>query len=178
VSDKQVPGRPRRPETRSDAGGRVFAGETGLAESTTGPRVAGPPVVRPPPRPPGAPRPPRGHEPPPAPRKPDADVAGSRYFTGGTPSGSDDERALPAFGRERDIDSDADELAVDEDLGALTRRKERERASQFAASHPEDPPGHEQGLSSARKELDAEAGARELDQGSSDMMRRRRRRGP
>lgn len=138
--------------------------------------MTGPPAVRPPPRPPGAPRPPR--EEPAAPRKPDSTVAGSQYFTAGDTPGRRANRALPAFGRERDIDSDADELAVDEDLGALTRRKERERASQYAARQPTPPPAHEPSGSSSHKDLDAEAGARELDAGSPDMMRRRRRRGP
>jgi len=165
----------KRGPPRSDAGGREFAGETGLAESTTGPRVTGPPVVRPPARPPGVPRPPRGQEPEaPTPRGPDVTVAGSRYFSAGPAAAGGGPRELSAFGRERDIDSDADELAVDEDLGALTRRKERERASQHAASGPAPPPAHESSGSSGRKDLDAEAGARELDAGSPDIHRRRR----
>jgi hypothetical protein len=104
-------------------------------------------------------------------------VAGSRYFTVDTPSPEDAQRALPAFGRERDVDSDADELAVDEDLGALTRRKDRERASQNASGQPVAPPAHQGGLYSSRKDLDAEAGAREMDAGSPDIVRRRNRRG-
>lgn len=176
VSDKPEPPRGKRPPARQDAAGREFAGETGLAESDSGPRVTGPPAVRPAPRPPGPPRPPREGEA--ALRQPDSNVAGSQYFKAGISPDRAANRALPAFGRERDIDSDADELAVDEDLGALTRRKERERASQHAARQPAPPPAHETGGSATRKDLDAEAGARELDAGSPHMNRRRRRREP
>jgi hypothetical protein len=110
----------------------------------------------------------------PAPRKPDATVAGSRYFSGAGEPTAGSERALPAFGRERDADSDADELAVDEDLGALTRRKERERASQLAARETQAAPDPTSAGSPTGKDLDAEAGARELDAGSPDIFRRRR----
>ncbi len=169
-------GRPqgKRAPPKADAGGREFAGDTGLAESTSGPRVTGPPVVRPPARPASPPRPPRDADS--APRRPDSSVAGSQYFSVGAANDDNNPRELPVFGRERDVDSDADELAVDEDLGALTRRKERERASQFVARQPAAPAPHDSS-SSSHKDLDAEAGARELDVGSPDIVRRRRRGG-
>ena len=163
-------------EPRKDAQGREFAGETTLSEAAGGPRVLGP-AQRPGANPPRPPRPPTSAAPPSAKRAPDPAVPGSQYYTDPGKQDAGVRRGLPAFGRDGDKDSDADELTVDEDLGALTRRKDKERA--FLNPPEDDPaPGHASMGGGAHRDLDAEARPRDLEHGSPDIHGRRRRIGP
>ena len=75
--------------------------------------------------------------------------------------------------RERSKDSDASDMTLEDDLGEVARRRERERAALAPAPEeaptPPPPPG-----GGTRKDLDAEAGPRELDFSAPEMPRKRR----
>ena len=74
--------------------------------------------------------------------------------------------------RERSKDTDALDSTIEDDLGEVTRRRDRERAAQSPS--PDDEAPAQQGPTGARRELDAEARPRELDFSAPDMPRRRR----
>ena len=74
--------------------------------------------------------------------------------------------------RERSKDSDAHDSTIDEDLGEVTRRRDRERASQLPS--PDEPAPAHLASGGSRKDLDAEARPRELDFSAPMMPRKRR----
>lgn len=178
LTDAPPPGKGKKPDPSRDAIGHEFAGEAGISESIGGPRPSpGQPArvtMRPRPVPrapkPSVPAGPPARPPPPPPLPPDPTIAGSKYFAP-SPAKSAAPRQLANTHRERDSDSDAIDSTLDEDLDAITRRRERERASHGPAPAPDVP---QSGGVATRKDLDAEARPRELDDGDPDFARRRR----
>jgi len=167
----EVPGRPRTKKLLQgkDTVGHEFAGDAGLTE-----RIA-------PPRP--APQAPKHagalRAPPPVQAKaPDPSIAGSKYFTPAPAHEPTAPRTMSSVQRERSTDSAALDSTIDEDLGEVTRRRERERASQAPPAGEESARASSPGPSQSHKDLDAEARPRELDFSAPDMPRKRRHSGP
>jgi hypothetical protein len=160
----------RKAERGKDIAGHEFAGEVALTERIAPPRPApAPSHGKPPPRPPRAP----GAPPPAAPaqKAPDPAIAGSKYFTASAAPAAEP-RQMSSVTRERSKDSEALDSTIEDDLGEVTRRRERERASQGPLPEGAAPPAHVSG--GPRKDLDAEARPRELDFSAPDMPRKRR----
>jgi hypothetical protein len=170
----------RKPEPGQDTAGHEFAGEGGIGERIGPPRpapsTAGGRPLRPVPR---APKELARPAPPPAPanRAPDPGIAGSKYFT---PSESQPSqpRQMSSVNRERSTDTDALDTTIEDDLGEVTRRRERERAAQGAPTGEEGPLQTETGSSQTHREPHAEARPRELDFSAPNMPRKRRNTGP
>lgn len=173
-----VPDNPPLPKKKLEHGkdhaGHEFAGEVALTERIGPPRPApAAPGGRPaPPRPPRAPGTPQPQAPPKAAGPtPDPAIAGSKYFTSSQAPPAEP-RQMSSIRRERSTDSDAHDSTIDDDLGEVTRRRERERAAK--APVPDEAAPAQGASGGTRKELDAEARPRELDFSAPDMPRRRR----
>ncbi len=166
----EVPGRPRAKKLLQgkDSAGHEFAGEVGLTERIAPPRPApqkfGPPA--------------KARPPPPPTRAPDPSIAGSKYFTAAPAGEPAQPRTMSSVQRERSRDSEALDSTIEEDLGEVTRRRERERAAQSPQQDEAPARGASPGPSQSHKDLDAEARPRELDFSAPDMPRKRRQSGP
>jgi hypothetical protein len=161
----EVPGRPKAKKLLQgkDSAGHEFAGEVGLTE-----RIA-------PPRPAPAPQKSAPAAKPPFQRAaPDPSIAGSKYFTPGPPSEPGAPRTMSSVQRERSKDTEALDSTIEEDLGEVTRRRERERAAQGPSADDSAVRASSPGPSHSHRELDAEARPRELDFSAPDMPRKRR----
>jgi hypothetical protein len=170
----------KKPEPGQDSAGHEFAGEGGLGERIGPPRpapsTAGGRPLRPVPRAPrevGRAPPP----PPPANPSPDPGIAGSKYFTASN-SHPAQPHQMSSVNRERSTDTDAFDTTIEDDLGEVTRRRERERAAQGGGPAEEEQPHGETGSSQTHRERHAEARPRELDFSAPDMPRKRRGPGP
>lgn len=161
----EVPGRPKVKKLLQgkDSAGHEFAGEVGLTERIAPPRPA-----------PSMPKPAWPAKPVLAPRPPDPSIAGSKYFTQGPPSDPSLPRTMSSVQRERSKDTEALDSTIEEDLGEVTRRRERERAAQGPSADSTAVRASSPGPSQSHKDLDAEARPRELDFNAPDMPRKRR----